>query len=347
MTAEDKCFRRHGPRKPDAKACQAALLKGQRSYLRPVEISAAEEDHVGFSSRGVAQLQERGHGQGGCAFDEESLIAGQDAQGVKDLGLRANDHLVCNGLRQGQGQRAFVDPACHAVRQRNEVIALNDAPRPHRQGQCLRRFGSGTDYARGAVASLALCRPDAKRFLIVGSGTQAFWLARALRHLAPAAEIAIWGRNPDRALALVARLADAKVALDLEAACHSADVIVTATPATAPLIRASWVRPGCHITAIGADSPGKQELETELVARAQLRVADSLSQSLDHGEFAHAHAAGLIGPADCTELGAILSGQVPGRRNPDDITIADLTGVATQDIAMARCVLSRAKEASR
>jgi ornithine cyclodeaminase len=199
----------------------------------------------------------------------------------------------------------------------------------------------------GAVASLALCRPEARRFLIVGSGTQGFWLARALRHLAPGAEIALWGRNPDRAAALVARLEGATVAPDLEAACRAADVILTATPSTAPLIRADWVHPGCHVTAIGADSPGKQELETALVARAQLRVADSLSQSLDHGEFAHARAAGLIGTGDCTELGAILSGQSPGRQTPEEITIADLTGVATQDIAMARCVLSRAKGATR
>lgn len=199
----------------------------------------------------------------------------------------------------------------------------------------------------GAVASLALCRPDARRFLIVGSGTQAYWLARSLQSLAPKAEIAIWGRNPDRAGALCARLDGVTVAPDLESACRAADVILTATPAAAPLVRADWIRPGCHITAIGADSPGKQELETALVARAQLRVADSLSQCLDHGEFAHAHAAGLIGPDHCVELGAILSGAAAGRQGPDDITVADLTGLATQDIAMARSVLSRAKGAAR
>lgn len=197
----------------------------------------------------------------------------------------------------------------------------------------------------GAVASLALCRPDARRFLIVGSGTQAYWLARALQCLSPGAEVAIWGRNPDRAAALVARLPGTSVAPELEAACRAADVILTATPASAALVRSDWVGPGCHVTAIGADSPGKQELETALVARADLRVADSLAQSLDHGEFAHAHAAGLIGRDDCAELGDVLSGRVPGRRSAGDITIADLTGVATQDIVMARCVLSRARGA--
>jgi ornithine cyclodeaminase len=199
----------------------------------------------------------------------------------------------------------------------------------------------------GAVATMALCRPDARRFLIVGSGTQSFWLARSIRLLQPAAVIAIWGRNPDRAAEVVARLAAvgvvAQVEKDLQAGCRAADAILTATPSPQPLVQSDWVQPGCHITALGADSPGKQELETALVARADVRVADMLSQCLDHGEFAPAHAAGLIGEADCVQLGAVLSGKAPGRRRPEDITIADLTGVATQDIAMARTVLARAK----
>ena len=200
----------------------------------------------------------------------------------------------------------------------------------------------------GAVASLALCRPDASEVLIVGSGTQAYWLTRAFAALAPANfRLSVWGRNADRAAALVARLAQsgvtAAVAPDLEAACRRAEVIVTATPAAEPIVRAAWVQPGCHITAVGADGPGKQELETALVAKADLHVADLRSQCLDHGEFARAHSTGLITTADCIELGAVLSGRVAGRRRAKDITIADLTGVATQDIAMARCVLARAK----
>ncbi|MFT3688907.1 ornithine cyclodeaminase family protein [Paenirhodobacter sp.] len=196
----------------------------------------------------------------------------------------------------------------------------------------------------GAVATFALCRPEARRFLIVGSGTQAYWLARALRHLAPGGvELSLWGRNAGRAEALAARLGDVRVARNLETACRAAEVIITATPATVPLIRAEWVQPGCHVTAIGADSPGKQELESALVARADQRVADMLSQSLDHGEFATARAEGLITAADCVELGAVLAGSAVGRRRPEDITLADLTGVATQDIAMARTVIARAK----
>ncbi len=203
----------------------------------------------------------------------------------------------------------------------------------------------------GAVATLAMCRASARRFLIVGTGTQAYWLARALSGLAEGEiqiQIAVWGRNIDKAQELSERLSAVGISIDIEtdlaAATGRADAILTATPSTVPLIKSDWVKPGCHITALGADGPGKQELDTELVARADVRVSDSLSQSLGHGEFAHARAAGKISTENCVELGAVLNGMARGRTTEDEITVADLTGVATQDIAMARTVLKRAAQ---
>jgi len=242
----------------------------------------------------------------------------------------------------------FYDNPAHGLPS-SSGVALVFSAKTGQMAALLQDEGYLTDLRTGlggAVATFALCRPDAQNFLIVGSGTQAFWLARALRLLGPkTAQITIWGRNADRATALAHRLSEVgetvQVASDLQIACRAADVIVTATPAPAPLVQADWVQPGCHITAIGADSPGKQELDTELVAKADVRVADMLSQSLDHGEFATARAKGLIRAETCVELGAVLNGSALGRRRPSDITIADLTGVATQDIAMARTVLSR------
>lgn len=199
----------------------------------------------------------------------------------------------------------------------------------------------------GAVATLALARADAGNVLIVGTGIQARYQSRALAALAGRPiSFRIWGRSPEKTAAIVAELAqdglDAAPAADLEAACRAADIIVTTTPSTEPLVRSDWVRPGTHITAMGADGPGKQELDTALVARADVRVSDMKTQSLGHGEFSHACLAGLIGRDDCIELGAVLAGTTAGRRAAEDITIADLTGVATQDIAMARTVLERA-----
>lgn len=120
---------------------------------------------------------------------------------------------------------------------------------------------------------------------------------------------------------------------------RAADIIVTATGTTRPLVRDAWVRPGTHITAVGADAPGKQELETNLVSRADLLVADSSAQCLDHGELSHAFSAGLIPRARVKEIGGVLSNATQGRTDAQQITIADLTGIAAQDIAIAGVVL--------
>ena len=120
---------------------------------------------------------------------------------------------------------------------------------------------------------------------------------------------------------------NATVAPDLETACRAAQVIITTTPAKTPLIARNWIAPGTHITAVGADSPGKQELATDLVTSADLLVCDLAAQSLHHGEFATAEAEAGIAE-DVVALGSVLSGAHPGRADEAQITIADLTGLA-------------------
>lgn len=197
----------------------------------------------------------------------------------------------------------------------------------------------------GAIATRAGMRADARRIGIVGAGTQARFQIRAAAHLLREREprFAVWGRSPEKLEALRRDLDGegivVETAAELEALCAQSDALITVTPAAAPIIRDDWVKPGTHITALGADAPGKQELDTALVALADIRIADSLEQSLDHGEFAAAAAVGLIDAGDCVELGAVLAGDVPARRSDDDITIADLTGIAVQDIAITRVVL--------
>jgi len=197
----------------------------------------------------------------------------------------------------------------------------------------------------GAIATRAGARSDARRIGIVGAGTQARFQIRAAAHLMRerAPQFAIWARSAERAEAVQAELLAEGIAVTLatspEALCAEADAIITTTPATSPLLKAAWIRPGTHITAMGADEPGKQELESGLVAAADIRIADSLDQCLDHGEFAAAAREGLIERRACVELGAVLAGHAIGRNDARDITIADLTGLAVQDIAIARVVL--------
>jgi ornithine cyclodeaminase len=125
-----------------------------------------------------------------------------------------------------------------------------------------------------------------------------------------------------------------------EEVCAEADVLVTATPARDPLIRAAWLRAGMHVTALGSDSPGKQELDPECFARADLIVADRLAQCSAFGELRHALERGLLTPSDVHgELGAIVAGHKAGRTSDTQITIADLTGAGFQDTAIASAAL--------
>jgi ornithine cyclodeaminase len=128
---------------------------------------------------------------------------------------------------------------------------------------------------------------------------------------------------------------------NVEEVCAAADVLITATPSRQPLVHATWLRPGMHVTAVGADSPGKQELEAACLRRADLVIADRLSQCAAFGELSHAAAEASIDHTSVIELGAILAGRAAGRTADDQITIADLTGVGFQDTAIATAALSQ------
>ncbi|MFN3954023.1 MAG: ectoine utilization protein EutC [Pararhodobacter sp.] len=204
--------------------------------------------------------------------------------------------------------------------------------------------------AAGAVAARGLARADARSACILGAGMQARMQLRALCLVRPIEAAVIWARDPTRARAAAAELSAAlglpvRAEADARAAVRGADVIVTTTPASAPILRADWLEPGQHVTAMGSDQHGKNELDPAALTRAHY-VADRLSQTRELGELSAAIAAGLL-PADHTapELGAVLAGDAQGRSGPEAITIADLTGTGVQDTAIAMLALARAGEA--
>ncbi|MDE0364552.1 MAG: ornithine cyclodeaminase family protein [Gammaproteobacteria bacterium] len=196
----------------------------------------------------------------------------------------------------------------------------------------------------GCIAARYLA-PDAVECIgIVGAGMQARMQLQYLRHVRDCNRVIVWARRGERSAAYRREMADAgydvRVADSLRDLCDSSNLIVTATASTAPLVRSEWVRPGTHITAMGSDTPGKQELDPLLFARAGVCAVDSLPQCLDHGESGYAVAGGHIAEASLVELGDIIAGKAKGRSNPREITIADLTGVAVQDIQVAKAVWS-------
>lgn len=202
--------------------------------------------------------------------------------------------------------------------------------------------------ASDAVAVRALARPDATVLAIIGSGHQAWFEAVAVAAVRPLTRILVAGRNAEGAAALAARLRAAGLPAEAsapEAAVRAADIVVTVTPSQAPLVAAGWVRPGTHISAMGADEPVKAELDPALFARARL-FADLPEQSARIGEFSQAVAAGILDANAITGIGDVLRG-ASGRTGATDVTIFDSSGTALQDLAVALLALDRARAAGR
>ncbi|MDI6834830.1 ectoine utilization protein EutC [Ciceribacter thiooxidans] len=204
--------------------------------------------------------------------------------------------------------------------------------------------------AAGAVAARHLAREDAAVATIFGAGMQAGLQLEALTLVRPIREARLWARDKGKAEATARVLADrlaipVQAESDPEAAVDSADIIVTTTPSDVPVLRAEWLQPGQHVTAMGSDAEHKNELDPRAITRA-LYVADSLKQTRRLGELHHSIAASLVAPeAEFAELGQVIAGLRPGRTRADDITIADLTGTGIQDTAIATLAFARARAA--
>jgi ornithine cyclodeaminase len=131
-----------------------------------------------------------------------------------------------------------------------------------------------------------------------------------------------------------------EVAARIQDLCASCNLIVTATPSRSPLIGPRQVRPGTHITAVGADGGGKQELDAELFRKAAVCAVDSRRQCREVGDSSYALKAGIVREDQLVEIGTILRRPELGRTGADQITICDLTGVAVQDIQIAKLAMA-------
>jgi alanine dehydrogenase len=194
-----------------------------------------------------------------------------------------------------------------------------------------------TALRTGAVAAVAaqeLARPDARTAGIVGCGLHGAWAARCLA----AAEYGpgvCFDPDPDRAGALAGELGWEAGSREDALAC---DVVTCVTPAHEPVVRRADLRPGLHLSMLGADGPGKAESEPQAVAACVL-FCDEWEQASHGGELTGAVEAGLIGETDVTEIGEVLTGMAPGRPSDDAVTLFDSTGLAIQDLAICHGVL--------
>ncbi len=202
--------------------------------------------------------------------------------------------------------------------------------------------------AAGAVAARYMAPVAVDTVGVFGSGTQARYQVEALLQVRRFRRLLVHGRTGASVQAYAKEMAT-RLGLEVEVTSPEevvgrAQVVITATASDKPLVKASWLHPGLHITAVGSDAPWKQELEPEVLAAADLVVVDHLDQCRRLGELHHAIASGLLGPEDVHgTLGEVIAGKVPGRTADAQVTVTDLTGVGVQDTAIANEVCRRAE----
>lgn len=195
----------------------------------------------------------------------------------------------------------------------------------------------------GALAAQALARRTVQTVAVIGAGVQGRAQLRALRLVRTFHTVRVYDSRPERASAFVAELQNAgatlSVASSVESAVKDADVVITATWATTPIVRSGMIAPGTHITAIGADEPGKAEMDAELIRRS-LFVCDDEDLAVEMGALA---GVGLGRDAIHASLGEILAGARPGRSDDREITIFGSVGLPCQDLPAAWMAYQRAK----
>ena len=194
----------------------------------------------------------------------------------------------------------------------------------------------------GAIAAKHLSNPESSNVGIIGAGIQAKMQLEALLLVRNIKTAYIWSRDSKKTNKFVQNIKD-KINIKI-IACESpeqtvnlSEILITCTPSKSPIIKSEWLKKGLHITAMGSDAEMKNELDPKIVKECDYYIPDSQSQTSILGELNHAIRAGLVSAEKkYNELGSVIINPNLGRRNIDDVTVADLTGTGVQDTAIAR-----------
>lgn len=199
--------------------------------------------------------------------------------------------------------------------------------------------------AAGALSAKLLAPQNVERIGICGSGIQARMQVELLKHITSCRRLTVYARDERKTRAYAEEMSakgfSVKIAPSPASLAAECNLIVTATAAQKPFLLPEDVQAGTHITAVGSDTPEKNELAPEVLAKAHLVVADSISQCKERGEVHHAVVAGVLDVNAVVELGTLVTDPATARRDSDWTTVCDLTGVAVQDIAICKAVLMR------
>lgn len=211
----------------------------------------------------------------------------------------------------------------------------------------IKRTGAAT-----AVAAKYLAKADARVATIVGAGNQGAIQLEALARVRRLEKVFVFDRDPSLVPGFATRLSErlqlsVEAVTELPAATRASDIVVACTPSKRWFIGSDMILPGTFVAGVGADSPDKQELEPALLARTSV-VTDLTEQCAHVGDLHHAIAAGLMKTGDVRgELGEVIIGRAPARRDAREIIIYDATGTALQDAAAAMLVYDKAMAAGR
>ncbi len=202
--------------------------------------------------------------------------------------------------------------------------------------------------AAGAVAARYLAKTAVRKVGLIGAGSQARFQLKALMRVRRPEEVWVWSLDRDFVPPFIREMSDLFrlkffAAATPEMAVREADIVITVTPSRAPIVREAWLSPGVHITAVGSDSPHKQELEARVLSKADLVFCDSIAQCRRLGEVHHGLEEMTLTEEHISgELGEIVLGRKAGRTDDSMITVADLTGLGVQDAAAASLVFDKA-----
>ena len=196
--------------------------------------------------------------------------------------------------------------------------------------------------AAGAVVAKYLAPKTVERIGVFGAGVQGKMQVEALLPIVDCREVVVWGTGEEELEAYCEAMSghglEIQTTLTGDEIAATCNLIVTATPSHTPLLRAENIREGTHITAMGSDTQEKNELEPAILHKADLVVADSIEQCRVRGEIYHALTAGALQDDDVLELGKVIVDPALQRTADSQITVADLTGVAVQDIQISKAV---------
>lgn len=202
--------------------------------------------------------------------------------------------------------------------------------------------------AAGAIAAKYLAKQELNTVGVVGAGAQGRYQVMALAKVRQFEKVLAYDVDQERLERYVQEMPEiigvnCQAVETVQEVVTESDLVVTATPSSQPYVRAQWLHAGLHITAMGSDSPNKQELESEALARADLLACDLKTQCSERGELHHGLQDGIIAKEDrIVELGELTSGRHPGRTDDSQVTICDLTGVGVQDAAIAALAYEKA-----